>query len=164
MSLDLRFTLWFPQLDAVAFRIGNPSETDVVVVFDFFDRDALAAELREHLFQVGDAVVDHERWIGGAEIVGVGGKQGPGGAAGCLRMLWIVPEEFGEAIFSSDAEVFAVPGGHAFGIACAKENAADAGDFFGGSLIGLAMFEGLCFGLFTFRRGRSDVPYQRLND
>src|SRR5436189_6215044 len=49
-----------PELDRVAFGIGQPGEASVRVDLRVhFDRDASVAKLRGHLVEVADAEVDH---------------------------------------------------------------------------------------------------------
>jgi len=122
-----------PEFDAVAFGVGDPGEAAVVGVLAVgVDGDVGGGELGEEGVEVVDAVVDHGLlgafFVALAEVGCVFGKEGPCGHAGRWRYL-VGPEEGGSAIVGElDAEVFCVPGAEGFGVAGAKEDAADAGD------------------------------------
>src|SRR5689334_22494963 len=49
---------WLIQLDAVVFKISNPGEAPVGVIFAFLDRNAGSRQLRQEPLDVADAVVD----------------------------------------------------------------------------------------------------------
>ncbi len=122
-----------PEFDAVAFGVGDPGEAAVVRVFALgVDGDVGGGQLGEERVEVVDAVVDHgllrASFVALAEVGGVFGEEGPSGHAGGWRDF-VGPEEGGSAVVGElDAEVFCVPGAEGFGVACAKEDAADAGD------------------------------------
>ncbi len=127
-----------PEFDAVAFGVGNPAEAAVVAVFAVgIDGDACGGELGEEFVEVVDAVVNHgllwATFVAVAEVGGVFGEEGPDGTAGgvgdFVGLDSSSPEEGGSAVVGElDAEVFGIPGAEGFGVAGAKEDAADAGD------------------------------------
>jgi hypothetical protein len=122
-----------PEFDAVAFGVGDPGEAAVVVVFAVgIDGYARGGELGEEPVEVVDAVVDHgllgAAFVALAEVGGVFGEEGPGGHAGG-GWDFVGPQESGSAVVGElEAEVLGVPGAEGFGVAGAKEDAADAGN------------------------------------
>src|SRR6202012_1775551 len=99
-----------PELDAVAFGIGDPGEVAVFGVLAVrIDGDAGGGEAGEELFEVVDAVVDHGLlgafFVAGAEVLAGFGEEGPGGHAGGGGDL-VGPEEGGAAVVGElNAEV-----------------------------------------------------------
>src|SRR5438309_11627493 len=67
-----------PQLDPISFRVGNPGEPTVLGGLPLrYDRNPFPLERREHGVQVLHPVVDHERRAILAEVLRVGGEDGP---------------------------------------------------------------------------------------
>src|SRR2546426_10053628 len=97
---------------------------------NLFDGDAVAAKLFDHGPQIGNAVVDHERPRGGAEVIGVGWENRPDGAAELVGPVFFTPLKIGVPILGLNAEVLAIPGRQAVRLSGLEENTANASYLF----------------------------------
>src|SRR5207237_1174577 len=120
------FRGWLPELDAIAFRIGDPRELSVVVLFALrIDRHALGCQRLEQRVEIVDAVVEHERLRRRAEVARVAWKDRPDGDAVLVARA---VKRRGRRIVAPDAEVRLVPRVQFFRIARLEEHAAEADD------------------------------------
>lgn len=63
------------------------------------------------MFQIRNAIIDHERGTGWSKIIRICGKQRPNGAGDLVGPVVVPVDKVGVAVFGGNAEVFAVPGG-----------------------------------------------------
>jgi len=102
-----------PELDAMALRIGDPSEAPVLVLMPLVrDLYALGTQLREERVEIIEAVVKHERGVARTEVGRVLLEERPHGGADASRIVAIAPFEYTPAtLFDGNAEMAAVPVG-----------------------------------------------------
>src|SRR5262245_54639432 len=120
-------TLGLPKFNGVALGIVQAGESPVRVRLRIDgDVDPAGTQLRDEGVETGDAEIDHPALRGAVEVRRVGRKWLVDGRSGSLppRPLAVVGRRRG------DAQVRFVPFLERFGIGSAKEDAADAGDFF----------------------------------
>src|ERR1700682_3803142 len=83
-----------PELDLIAFGVGDPSETAVVVVFALgVDLHPFGAQKLDQCVEILDAIVDHERGFAWIEVLGSLGKDGPDRPALLFGILGVSPGE-----------------------------------------------------------------------
>src|SRR5205823_7695695 len=121
--IDLR---GLPQLDPISFRVGDPGEPTVLVVLPLrHDRNSFPPKRREHGVQVLHAVVDHERRAV-AEVLRVGGEDGPDRVPFDLAVLPAAPREEGHRVLDPNPQMSTVPFDHRLRILRLEEDASEA--------------------------------------
>ena len=69
---------WLPELDTISFRVGDPAEPTVLVLFDPVDDvHAVLPQFRENPIEIVNSKVQHEAAVGRPKVVGVGREHRP---------------------------------------------------------------------------------------
>src|SRR6266480_4907434 len=116
-----------PQLDPISFRVRDPGEPTVLGVLPLrYDRNPFPLERREHGVQVLHPVVDHERRAIVAEVLRVGGEDGPDRVPLDLAVPPATPGEEDHRVLDVHPQMTTVPLSHRLRILRLEEDASEA--------------------------------------
>src|ERR1700722_7936560 len=125
-----------PELNLVSIRVIDPGKAAVGFIHSLVvNLYALLFQAVEQSVEIVDDVVDHERGMGGAEIVSGGGKHGPDGDVFLLRVVVFAPRKHRASALVSQSKMLRIPIARLIAIRGFEEDTADSQD--AAALLGL---------------------------
>src|SRR5258708_28516105 len=118
LRLDLFLLRRFPQLDAIPFRVHDPCEPAIFMIFPLWiDGYAFGLQRFEHGVEIFYLVVDHEGRTARIEVFRILGEKRPHGKAFVRRIVVAAPVEHRAYVrFALDTEMTFVPFSHFPGV------------------------------------------------